>query len=157
MLGAIQAQRRVGQRESRRLEMEVQFLQKENELLRKELDILRREDNRPYILNKLEEVPKEFKRKPVAQRGHLRLTINEASLVIDAVEAARGSLYAERSLKLAVKKLRQAFTEAVKNHAAMRGKSFEELRSAKVRKRIEDGTHSAWNEQAERILSLRDG
>lgn len=139
------------------LEKKVLALKAQNRALRQELEAMKEESQRRFIVDRLADVDGKFRRKPVTQRGTLRFTINEASIVIDALEAVKGSLYTQRSINSAARKIRTAWKDAVQNHAAMRGKSLEELRSAEVRKAIEDGAYRQRDEQTERILSLRNG
>lgn len=139
------------------MERRIQALQAHNQALRQELEVMREESQRRFIVDRLADVDGNFRRKPVTQRGTLRFTINEASIVIDALEAVKGSLYTQRSINSAARKIRTAWKDAVQNHAAMRGRSLEELRSAEVRKALEDGAYRERDEQTERILSLRDG
>jgi len=158
LLGEVQAmKRKMQERGILTLERRIQTLQAHNKALKEELARLREQGERTFIENRMGDLDRKFKRKPVTQRGTLRLTINEASIVIDALEAVQGSLYTQRSINNAARKIRTAWRFAVQNHAAMRGRSLEELRSAEVRKALEDGAYRQRNEQAERILSLRDG
>lgn len=139
------------------MERRIQALQAHNQALRQELEAMREESQRRFIVDRLADVDGKFRRKPVTQRGTLRFTINEASIVIDALEAVKGSLYTQRSINSAARKIRTAWKYAVQNHGAMRGRSLEELRCAEVRKALEDGAYRQRDEQTERILSIRNG
>lgn len=135
------------------LHRKIQTLQAHNKALKEEVEELRKKQ---FIVDRMAGLDRLFKRKPVTQRGTLRFTINEASIVIDALEAVKGSPYTQRSINNAARKMRTAWNFAVQNRVAMRGRTFEELRSAEVRKAIEDGAYRQRDEQAERILSLRN-